>query len=287
MATINQRFALINEILPYKAWRPKLKGSPQRKGIVLRLRIATPRKPNSARRQIVKAKLSSKKFVLAYIPGSGHNLRKHSRVLICGVGARDLPVVNYSCLRGVYDFSPLFSKRRRRSIYGVKRPAELKTHIRKKFREFVEMVQANILQSKVKSLINWSRQGSFYPLTFGLACCAVEMMHATVSRYDFDRFGVIFRATPRQADLLIVAGTLTYKMAPALRKIYESISNPKWVISMGSCANGGGYYHHSNTVVRGCNKIIPVDLYVPGCPPTAEALFYGVLVLQRSILLYD
>lgn len=112
-------------------------------------------------------------------------------------------------------------------------------------------------------------------------------MHATVSRYDFDRFGVIFRASPRQADLLIVAGTLTYKMAPALRKIYEAISNPKWVISMGSCANGGGYYHHSSTVVRGCNKIIPVDLYVPGCPPTAEALFYGVLVLQRSILLVD
>lgn len=149
------------------------------------------------------------------------------------------------------------------------------------------MLQANLLQSKVKSLINWARHGSFYPLTFGLACCAVEMMHATVSRYDFDRFGVIFRASPRQADLLIVAGTLTYKMAPALRKIYESISNPKWVISMGSCANGGGYYHHSSTVVRGCNKIIPVDLYVPGCPPTAEALFYGVLVLQRSILLND
>lgn len=109
------------------------------------------------------------------------------------------------------------------------------------------------------------------------------MMHATVARYDFDRFGVIFRATPRQADLIIVAGTVTYKMAPALRRIYEQVSNPKWVLSMGSCANGGGYYHFSETVVRGCNKIIPVDLYVPGCPPTAEALFFGVLTLQRFI----
>lgn len=145
------------------------------------------------------------------------------------------------------------------------------------------MKDLNVLQSKVTSFVNWARHGSFYPLTFGLACCAVEMMHATVSRYDFDRFGVIFRATPRQADLIIVAGTVTHKMAPALRRIYEQVSNPKWVLSMGSCANGGGYYHFSETVVRGCNKIIPVDLYVPGCPPTAEALFFGVLTLQRFI----
>lgn len=109
-------------------------------------------------------------------------------------------------------------------------------------------------------------------------------MHATVSRYDFDRFGVIFRASPRQADLIIVAGTVTYKMSPALRRIYEQVANPKWVISMGSCANGGGYYHYSYSVVRGCNKIVPVDLYVPGCPPTAEALFFGVLKLQQYIL---
>lgn len=147
----------------------------------------------------------------------------------------------------------------------------------------LNMKDLNILQSKVTSFVNWARHGSFYPLTFGLACCAVEMMHATVSRYDFDRFGVIFRATPRQADLIIVAGTLTYKMAPALRRIYEQVNNPKWVLSMGSCANGGGYYHYSESVVQGCNKIIPVDLYVPGCPPTAEALFFGVLTLQRFI----
>lgn len=146
------------------------------------------------------------------------------------------------------------------------------------------MLQLNILKGKVYTLVNWARHGSFYPLTFGLACCAVEMMHAAVSRYDFDRFGIFFRASPRHADLIIVAGTLTYKMAPALRRIYEQVNNPKWVLSMGSCANGGGYYHYSNTVVKGCNKIIPVDIYVPGCPPTAEALFFGVLNLQKIIL---
>lgn len=142
----------------------------------------------------------------------------------------------------------------------------------------------NLLKLKLITLVSWARHGSFYPLTFGLACCAVEMMHATVSRYDYDRFGIIFRASPRQADLMIVAGTLTLKMAPALKKIYEQMSNPKWVISMGSCANGGGYYHFSSNVVKGCNKIIPIDLYVPGCPPTAESLFYGTLKLQQIIL---
>lgn len=109
------------------------------------------------------------------------------------------------------------------------------------------------------------------------------MMHSTVSRYDFDRFGIIFRATPRQSDLIIVAGTLTNKMAPALRRLYEQVLDPKWVLSMGSCANGGGYYHYSYSVVRGCNKIIPVDIYVPGCPPTAESLMYGTIQLQKSL----
>ena len=145
-------------------------------------------------------------------------------------------------------------------------------------------MRVDYVVTPAKAVVSWARQGSFWPLTFGLACCAVEMMHATVSRYDFDRFGVIFRASPRQSDLIIVAGTLTYKMSPALRRIYEQVSNPKWVISMGSCANGGGYYHHSYSVVKGCNRIIPVDLYIPGCPPTAEALFFGVLKLQQYIL---
>lgn len=145
-------------------------------------------------------------------------------------------------------------------------------------------LKADFLKTSANNLISWARQGSFWPLTFGLACCALEMMHATVSRYDFDRFGVIFRATPRQSDLIIVAGTVTNKMAPALRRLYDQTADPKWVLSMGSCANGGGYYHYSYAVVKGCDKIIPVDIFVPGCPPSAEALFFGVLQLQKTLM---
>jgi len=136
--------------------------------------------------------------------------------------------------------------------------------------------------ARLDDLMNWGRKSSMWPLTFGLACCAVEMMHIAAPRYDMDRFGVVFRASPRQADVIIVAGTLTNKMAPALRKVYDQMPEPRWVISMGSCANGGGYYHYSYSVVRGCDRIIPVDIYVPGCPPTAEALMYGVLQLQKK-----
>ncbi len=146
-------------------------------------------------------------------------------------------------------------------------------------------MKADYVKTSAGSLVSWARQGSFWPLTFGLACCAIEMMQATVSRYDFDRFGVIFRASPRQSDLIIVAGTLTNKMAPGLRRLYEQTADPKWVLSMGSCANGGGYYHYSYSVVRGCDRIIPVDIYVPGCPPTAEALMFGVIQLQKNLVL--
>ncbi|KAE8138918.1 NADH-quinone oxidoreductase [Aspergillus pseudotamarii] len=132
-------------------------------------------------------------------------------------------------------------------------------------------------------LVNWARQGSIYPMTFGLACCAVEMMHIAGPRYDGDRLGLLFRASPRQSDLMIVAGTLTNKMAPALRQVYDQMPEPRYVISMGSCANGGGYYHYSYSVVRGCDRIIPVDIYVPGCPPTAEALLYGIFQIQKKI----
>ncbi|KAL9313128.1 hypothetical protein ACSQ67_018580 [Phaseolus vulgaris] len=185
---------------------------------------------------------------------------------------------------------------------------------------------AEFVISKVDDLMNWARRGSIWPMTFGLACCAVEMMHTGAARYDLDRFGIIFRPSPRQSDCMIVAGTLTNKMAPALRnffslvleicyqdtlavvcrlfkglafylpnphlipaftwhvrRVYDQMPEPRWVISMGSCANGGGYYHYSYSVVRGCDRIVPVDIYIPGCPPTAEALLYGLLQLQKKI----
>jgi len=137
--------------------------------------------------------------------------------------------------------------------------------------------------ARIDDLVNWGRKSSLWPLTFGLACCAVEMMHIAAPRYDMDRYGVVFRASPRQADVIIVAGTLTNKMAPAFRKVYDQMPEPRWVLSMGSCANGGGYYHYSYSVVRGCDRIVPVDIYVPGCPPTAEALMYGILQLQKKV----
>jgi NADH-quinone oxidoreductase subunit B len=145
------------------------------------------------------------------------------------------------------------------------------------------MAQRGFATTTLDSLIHWARTGSMWPMTFGLACCAVEMMHAYASRYDLDRFGVTPRASPRQSDVMIVAGTLTNKMAPALRKVYDQMPEPRYVISMGSCANGGGYYHYSYSVVRGCDRIVPVDVYVPGCPPTAEALVYGIIQLQNKI----
>ena len=162
---------------------------------------------------------------------------------------------------------------------------ELKKVNAKNFDDLSNQVSSNgFLITKVKDLVNWARSGSLWPMSFGLACCAVEMMQSAASRYDFDRFGIVFRPSPRQSDVMIVAGTLTNKMAPALRKVYDQMPEPRWVISMGSCANGGGYYHYSYSVVRGCDKIVPVDIYVPGCPPTAEALLYGSLQLQKKIM---
>lgn len=146
-----------------------------------------------------------------------------------------------------------------------------------------EINNKGYILTQVDKVVGWAQAGSIWPMTFGLACCAVEMMHTAASRYDMDRFGMLFRPSPRQSDLMIVAGTLTNKMAPALRKVYDQMPEPRWVLSMGSCANGGGYYHYSYSVTRGCDRIIPVDVYVPGCPPTAEGLLYGLMLLQQKI----
>jgi len=157
--------------------------------------------------------------------------------------------------------------------------------IHDKFFEAVnaELGERGFITTSLDDVINWARTGSLMWMTFGLACCAVEMMQASMPRFDMERFGMAPRASPRQSDLMIVAGTLTNKMAPALRKVYDQMPDPRYVLSMGSCANGGGYYHYSYSVVRGCDRVVPVDAYVPGCPPTAEALLYGLLQLQKKI----
>ena len=157
--------------------------------------------------------------------------------------------------------------------------------IHDKFFEAVntELGDKGFLTTSLDDVITWARTGSLMWMSFGLACCAVEMIQLSMPRFDLERFGTAPRGSPRQSDLMIVAGTLTNKMAPPLRKVYDQMPDPRYVISMGSCANGGGYYHYSYSVVRGCDRVVPVDVYVPGCPPTSEALLYGILQLQKKI----
>jgi NADH-quinone oxidoreductase subunit B len=147
-----------------------------------------------------------------------------------------------------------------------------------------EFNDSNIVIAKVEDVMNWARLSSLWQLSFGLACCAIEMMAASASNYDFDRFGVMPRPTPRQADVIIISGTVTLKMATRIKRLYEQMPDPKYIISMGSCANSGGpYWEHGYHVLKGIDRIIPVDVYVPGCPPRPEALFEGLLKLQEKI----
>ena len=149
--------------------------------------------------------------------------------------------------------------------------------------KYIKMAGGEIALTTVDFFIDWARKSSIWPLTFGLACCAIEMMAAYSTRFDINRFGVIPRATPRQADLMIIAGTVTKKMAPAIKKLYDQMPEPRFVISMGACANCGGPYFDSYSVAKGVDRAIPVDVYIPGCPPRPEALHNAILALQQKI----
>lgn len=147
-----------------------------------------------------------------------------------------------------------------------------------------EELQRSVLTAKLDAVLNWGRRWSLWPMQFGLACCAMEMVAAAALRFDISRFGMeLFRASPRQADLLIISGTLTWKMAPAVKMIYQQMAEPKWVVAMGACSISGGPFADSYNVVPGVNHIIPVDVYVPGCPPRPESLYNGLIMLHEKI----